>query len=79
MSSDLFAHIMTDVTYIVASGLVFMVIALLMIYWQLKELHKTMNSRLDELISTAKLLARAEGFREGQEDHLRQLRDFKED
>lgn len=36
---------------------------------QLHELHLSMNSRMDELLDTARLLARAEGFKAGQDDH----------
>lgn len=46
------------------------------IYFQLRELHKSTNSRLDELLTATKSLARAEGFKAGQEDHLQALRDF---
>jgi hypothetical protein len=44
----------------------------------LRELHLTMNSRLDELLKATKSLARAEGFKAGQEDHLQALKEFKE-
>jgi hypothetical protein len=53
-------------------------VAMIMIMRQLRELHLTMNSRLDELLATTKSLARAEGFKAGQEDHLAAIRDWKE-
>jgi hypothetical protein len=53
-------------------------VGFILLYRALRELHLTMNSRLDELVRTAKQLARAEGFREGQEsaghDELSALR-----
>lgn len=67
-----------EVELVLTIGAGLIIAAMFLIYWQLRELHRTMNSRLDELIRTAKLLARAEGFKEGQEDHLKQLREFKE-
>lgn len=48
------------------------------ILYQLRELHLSLNSRLTELLLVTKTLARAEGFRAGQENHLRALRDFKD-
>lgn len=45
---------------------------------KLTELHLSMNSRLDELLTTTRALARAEGFKAGQENHLRAIRDFHE-
>jgi hypothetical protein len=56
----------------IACGLV---IAFVTIVRQLRQLHLTMNSRLDELLATTRSLARAEGFKAGQEDHLENLRD----
>lgn len=44
---------------------------------QLRELHLSMNSRLDALLSVTKQLARAEGYKAGQ-DEMQQLRDFEE-
>ncbi len=41
---------------------------------QLRELHKSMNSRLDELLLSTKKLARAEGFKAGQETYLSDVR-----
>lgn len=52
-----------------------LIIIFVTIVRQLRELHRTMNSRLDELLSTTRSLARAEGFKAGQEDHLENLRD----
>ena len=56
----------------IAAGLV---IAFGTIVRQLRQLHLTMNSRLDELLKTTRSLARAEGFKAGQQDHLDALRD----
>jgi hypothetical protein len=57
----------------------FMVFVLIMaILRMLYNLHALMNSRLTELIKATKDLARAEGFKAGQEDHLQALRDFKD-
>lgn len=52
-----------------------LIIIFVTIVRQLRELHRTMNSRLDELLNTTRSLARAEGFKAGQEDHLENLRD----
>jgi len=71
---------MTDLLYIVIGSCLLMVLGILfmmyIVYRQLRELHITMNSRLDQLISVTKDLARSEGFRAGQENHLSKLRDF---
>jgi len=40
----------------------------------IKEVHMTMNSRLDELLKTAKALARDEGRREGIESEQLRMR-----
>lgn len=42
---------------------------------QLRELHLSMNSRLDQLLKRTGELARAEGFKAGQQNHLDALRD----
>lgn len=47
--------------------------AFLFIMIQLRQLHVTMNSRLDELLRTTNALARAEGFKAGQEDRNHRL------
>lgn len=69
----------TDVLYILVSAtaaiLVAGFLATLVVMNRLQELHLTMNSRLSELLDATKKLARAEGFRAGQEDHLSDLRD----
>ncbi len=49
-------------------------IVLMFIIRQLRELHLSMNSRLDELLKTTGTLARAEGFKAGQDDHLEALK-----
>ncbi len=49
-------------------------IAFFTIYRQLRELHLSTNSRLDMLLKTTGSLARAEGFRAGQEEHLESLK-----
>lgn len=41
---------------------------------RLRELHASMNSRLDELLVATRALARAEGFKAGREDHLSEIR-----
>jgi len=51
-----------------------MLIGFFVINRQLNELHLSMNSRLDELLATTTKLARAEGFRAGQENHLEAVR-----
>jgi len=58
---------MTAETLAVAS-LIFVVLR------QLRRIHLSMNSRLDELLETTGKLARAEGFKAGQENHLDALR-----
>jgi hypothetical protein len=52
---------------IVAAAII-VVAAYMYVVMQLRELHLSTNSRLDELLETTKSLARAEGFRAGQED-----------
>jgi hypothetical protein len=57
-------------------GIVVILTALvLVIMYQLRGLHLTMNSRLDELLQSTKSLARAEGFKAGQKNHLDEIRD----
>jgi hypothetical protein len=51
------------------------VISTLLNLKKMKGLHLTMNSRLDELLDVTKKLARAEGFKAGQEDHLGALKE----
>jgi len=41
---------------------------------QLRGLHLTMNSRLDELVRVTRALARAEGFEAGKANHLEAIR-----
>ncbi len=68
---------MTSLTFIiiVGIGILFMgAAAFFFVMLKLSELHLSTNSRLDELLSTTKSLARAEGFKAGQENHLDELR-----
>lgn len=63
-----------DITILSIIGLALLLtgaVAFLTVYRLLRELHLTMNSRLDELLATTRDLARAEGFRAGQADHSR--------
>jgi hypothetical protein len=48
--------------------------ALWLIASQLRGLHLTMNSRLDELVRVTKALALAEGFAAGKANHLDAIR-----
>jgi hypothetical protein len=48
-------------------ALIIMVVVIIM---KVERLHLAINSRLDELLRTTGSLARAEGFRAGQENHL---------
>lgn len=41
---------------------------------QLRQIHLSTNSRLDELLITTRKLAMAEGFKAGQEDYLSEVR-----
>jgi low affinity Fe/Cu permease len=50
------------------------VLVLFMIQRHLRDLHMTMNSRLDELVRTTKALARQEGFEAGKREHLEAIR-----
>lgn len=52
-----------------------LVMAILRMFYNL---HALLNSRLSELIKATQELARAEGFKAGQENHLQALRDFKD-
>lgn len=46
----------------------------LVIVSMLRSNHLAMNSRLDQLLKTAKILARMEGFEEGREERLEAVR-----
>lgn len=61
--------------YLLAVISVFVVILAIVLIKKLNELHATMNSRLDELLQVTSKLARAEGFKAGQENHLGNLKD----
>jgi uncharacterized metal-binding protein len=41
---------------------------------KVERLHLAINSRLDELLRTTSILARAEGYKAGQENHLEEAR-----
>jgi amino acid transporter len=58
-------------------GLIVVALNFVYIRIRLLELHLSMNSRLDELLATAKKLSLAEGFRAGQEsrDLIKQVGD----
>jgi hypothetical protein len=69
-------HLMNTITIAAIVGIGGgLVIAFATIVRQLRQLHLSMNSRLDELLNTTRSLARAEGFKAGQQDHLDALRD----
>lgn len=63
---------------ITVSAAVCILLSMVVIVRQLRELHKLMNSRLDELLRTTRLLANMEGFKAGQEEHLAILKDSAE-
>lgn len=54
------------------TAMVGVLIALLLIHRMLRELHLSLNSRLDKLLDTTRSLARAEGFTAGQKDQKTQ-------
>lgn len=64
---------MPSVIQVMLAGDVIFSIALLVLYRMLRELHLSMNSRLDLLLKTTGELARAEGFTAGQKDEQGQL------
>ncbi len=60
-----------ELTWIVVCfmiGLMVVIYATHIIAGQLRELHLSLNSRLDLLLDTTRRLALAEGFKSGQED-----------
>lgn len=50
------------------------VVALIWIQRALRELHLSLNSRLDALLDTTRALARSEGFAAGQKNHIEGLK-----
>ena len=69
------ASMLLGIGILIGIGIVSM---LFMMQREMRELHLSLNSRMDKLLDTTRLLARAEGFKAGQEDRLAEIRDFKD-
>jgi hypothetical protein len=67
-----------DERFILAGLLILIMVAGVLVLYviasHMRDLHLTMNSRLDELVRVTKALARAEGFAAGKENHLNAIR-----